>query len=96
MQAGSTGYDFFGDNSYQSGCFNCHNLPSSGFGDDLSHYVDKLPTVVLTKRLKELLPADSLKVVKPEPMPIAAAMPVRKAPAPAMPAAYHKAKPAPH
>jgi hypothetical protein len=95
MQAGSTGYDPFTDNSYQSGCFNCHNLPSSTFGDDLSHYVDKLPAVVLKKRLQELLPADSLKVVKPGPMPIAAAMPVRRAPAPAAPAAYHKAKPAP-
>jgi hypothetical protein len=93
MQAGSTGYDPFGDNSYQSGCFNCHNLPTSAFGDDLSHYVDKLPAQTLKKRLQELLPADSLKVVKPEPMAISTIKPMRRGTMPAKPVAYTRPKP---
>ncbi|MEI9993789.1 MAG: hypothetical protein WDM91_04280 [Rhizomicrobium sp.] len=75
MQSGSTGYDPFGDNATQAGCFNCHNLPSSSFGADLSHFPDKLPQSVLAKRIKELLPADSTTVVTEHPMAVTALQP---------------------
>src|SRR5258707_7044356 len=93
MQSGSTGYDYFGDNSYQAGCFNCHNLPSSTSGDDLSHYPGKLPRAALLTRLKELVPANSQMTIKPLTLPISAAMPVRNA---TLPAAHPAKKPTPH
>ena len=75
MQWGSTGYDPFGENATQAGCFNCHNLPTATFEDDLSHYPGKLPQGELLTRLQELLPADSTKVVTEQPMPVRTAKP---------------------
>lgn len=61
MQSGSTGYDPFGSNATQAGCFLCHNLPSDGFADDLSHYPGKLPTSKQTQLRKALVPAVATK-----------------------------------
>ncbi|MEI9886789.1 MAG: hypothetical protein WDN08_09875 [Rhizomicrobium sp.] len=79
MQWGSTGYDPFDDNATQAGCFNCHNMPSSTFEDDLSHYPGKLPQGELRARLEELLPATSTKVVTEQPMAVTAPKPVKPA-----------------
>ena len=65
MQSGSTGYDVFDDNSYQAGCFNCHDMPTSGFQADLSHFVGKLPKDKQDKIRNELLSATSLAEVVP-------------------------------
>jgi hypothetical protein len=69
MQWGSTGYDPFGTNATQAGCFLCHNLPTNfqpGSGtnaDDLSHFPGKLPTEKQTQLRKSLLPASSTRKV---------------------------------
>jgi hypothetical protein len=63
LQPGSTGYDPFGTNATQAGCFLCHNLPSSfsaaqNFGtDDMSHYPGKLPQSKQEMFRKALVPA---------------------------------------
>ncbi|MGH6823886.1 MAG: hypothetical protein ACREC4_10435, partial [Methylocella sp.] len=63
LQPGSTGYDPFGTNATQAGCFLCHNLPSSfnaaqKFGtDDMSHYPGKLPQAKQEMLRKALVPA---------------------------------------
>ncbi len=77
MQAGSTGYDPFGDNSYQSGCFNCHNLPTSTFGDDLSHYVDEAAARDVAEAVEGAPAGGFAAVVTEQPMPDSVAMPVR-------------------
>lgn len=62
MQTGATGYDPFGTNGKQAGCFLCHNMPS-GFGNnrqvDLSHFPGKLPAAKLTALKASLLSANS-------------------------------------
>jgi hypothetical protein len=63
LQKGSTGYDPFGTNATQAGCFLCHNEPS-GFGPgnrqaDLSHFPGKLPLLKLQALQQSLLRADS-------------------------------------
>ena len=63
LQNGSTGYDPFGTNATQAGCFLCHNEPS-GFGPgnrqaDMSHFPGKLPLLKLQALQKSLLRADS-------------------------------------
>jgi len=62
LQWGSTGYDPFGpsaSNSFQAGCFLCHNQPTNAFADDLSHFPDKLPTAKLAALKKSLTAATS-------------------------------------
>jgi hypothetical protein len=59
LQSGSTGYDPFGTNATQAGCFLCHNLPTATSADDLSHFPGKLPTAKQTALRKALVPADS-------------------------------------
>lgn len=69
LQTGSTGYDPFGTNATQAGCFLCHQLPTnkantatfsaSTTSDDLSHFTNKLPTTKLKALLKLLIPAAS-------------------------------------
>lgn len=61
LQKDSTGYDPFGINGTQAGCFLCHNLPSAyGNGNrqvDLSHFPGKLPPATLTALHASLLGA---------------------------------------
>jgi len=65
MQMGSTGYDPFGTNGKQAGCFLCHNMPSGNRQVDLSHFPGKLPTAKLKVLKASLLRADS-KVAAPK------------------------------
>ncbi len=63
LQMGSTGYDKFGTNATQAGCFLCHNQPSAfGQGNkemNMSHFPGKLPAPRLTALTNSLLRADS-------------------------------------
>jgi hypothetical protein len=72
LQSGSTGYDPFGTNATQAGCFLCHNPPSA-LGqfpqDDLSHYPGKLPPAKLRAALGQLVPASSTTRFAPAPHP---------------------------
>jgi hypothetical protein len=64
LQLGSTGYDPFGpaaSNSFQAGCFLCHNLPASTGAADLSHFPDKLPPMKQAALRQSLTPATSTK-----------------------------------
>ncbi len=76
LQAGSTGYDPFasssnyGTNATQAGCFLCHNLPTTGAGQertaDLSHFPARLAAGVQQARRAALVAADSTTAVRPE------------------------------
>jgi hypothetical protein len=69
LQKGSTGYDPFGLNATQAGCFLCHNEPSA-FGKsnrqaDLSHFPGKLPLLKLQALKATLIKAsDTIKAPK--------------------------------
>ncbi len=69
LQKGSTGYDPFGINATQAGCFLCHNEPS-GFGQgnrqaDMSHFPGKLPLLKLQALKATLIKAsDTVKAPK--------------------------------
>ena len=72
LQSGSTGYDPFGTNATQAGCFLCHNPPSASgqfAQDDLSHYPGKLPQAKLRAALGQLVPASSTTPFTPAPHP---------------------------
>lgn len=69
LQTGSTGFDPFGTNATQSGCFLCHNEPSSyrpgGGQANMSHFPGKLPLIKLQPLLKSLIKAtDTVKAPK--------------------------------
>jgi hypothetical protein len=69
LQTGSTGFDPFGTNATQAGCFLCHNEPSSFSGGggqaDMSHFPGKLPLLKLQPLLKSLIRAtDTVKAPK--------------------------------